>query len=205
MWRVASTPLMPGIVQVHHDDVRREARARHAERLRRRSLASPTIVRRPAPRAGCAGRAEEVVVVDEEHAERGLVDVLDRHGFVQRCLLGLGQAQVYWSVQRDRDRPPAQAIASAFDERERSITFPCMRHRCSGPRSPRRSRDRHPRSERDHRRVDRDDSGCGRQPGLCARAETGGAVDVIAEVEQHLGENRVRCVAMRPPTAWCAA
>ena len=28
--------------------------------------------------------------------------------------------------------------------------------------------------------------------------EAGTAMDVIAEVEQHLGENRVRCVAMEP-------
>jgi hypothetical protein len=30
-------------------------------------------------------------------------------------------------------------------------------------------------------------------------------VNVIAEVQQHLGENRVRAVSMLPPTAWCAA
>ena len=26
-------------------------------------------------------------------------------------------------------------------------------------------------------------------------------IDVVAEVEQHLGENRVRTIAMKPPTA----
>ena len=30
-------------------------------------------------------------------------------------------------------------------------------------------------------------------------------VDVILEVQQHLGEGRVRCVAMQPTKAWCAA
>jgi F-type H+-transporting ATPase subunit beta len=28
--------------------------------------------------------------------------------------------------------------------------------------------------------------------------ETGVAIDVVAEVAQHLGENRVRCISMKP-------
>ena len=28
------------------------------------------------------------------------------------------------------------------------------------------------------------------------------AIDVIAEVQQHLGDDRVRCVCMHPPTGW---
>ena len=30
-------------------------------------------------------------------------------------------------------------------------------------------------------------------------------INVILEVQQHLGEGRVRCIAMQPPTAWCGA
>ena len=30
-------------------------------------------------------------------------------------------------------------------------------------------------------------------------------VDVVLEVQQHLGEGRVRCVAMQPPKGWCGA
>ena len=34
---------------------------------------------------------------------------------------------------------------------------------------------------------------------------TGVPINIVAEVAQHLGENQVRCVSMRRPTAWCAA
>jgi len=30
-------------------------------------------------------------------------------------------------------------------------------------------------------------------------------IDIICEVEQHIGEGRVRTVALQPPKAWCAA
>ena len=30
-------------------------------------------------------------------------------------------------------------------------------------------------------------------------------LDIVAEVAQHLGEGRVRCVAMEPTEGWCAA